>query len=196
MARFGFVRSDVEEVVRRLRRTGIALDPGLADDEFDRLRTEFGFEFSPDHRSLLAMALPIGERWPNWRSGDHDGLASRLAWPADGVVFDVLNNAFWPASWGSRPADDTTAEAVTRAEMTKVPTLIPIYGHRYLPAAPAPTGSPVFSVYQTDVIYYGDNLLDYVAHEFHTPPRHPTHDQRPHIRFWSDLAKGVEDAEL
>jgi len=30
--------------------------------------------------------------------------------------------------------------------------------------------SPVFSVHQTDVIYYGGNLLDYVAHEFKVPP--------------------------
>jgi hypothetical protein len=80
--------------------------------------------------------------------------------------------------------------------MAKVPTLIPIYGHRYLPAAPAPAGSPVFSVYQTDVVYCGDNLLDYVAHEFHTPPPHPTRDDRPHIRFWSDLAESADEAGL
>ena len=34
--------------------------------------------------------------------------------------------------------------------------------------------SPVFSVYQTDVIVFGDNLLDYLAHEFNQYPRHPT----------------------
>ena len=194
--KIGLVRSDVEEVVERLRMCGVALDPGLAGDEFDTVRKQFGFEFSPDHRSLLALALPIGQSWPDWRSGDHDDLASRLAWPADGVVFDVLNNAFWPASWGRRPADDTTAEAITRVEMARVPTLIPIYSHRYLPAAPAPVGSPVFSVYQTDVIYYGDNLLDYVAHEFHIPPPHPTGGNRPRVRFWSDLAESVDDADL
>ena len=47
----------------------------------------------------------------------------------------------------------------------------------------------VFSVYQTDIIIYGNDLLSYFAHEFHgvakwhTPPL----DART-IRFWSALA--------
>jgi hypothetical protein len=35
-----------------------------------------------------------------------------------------------------------------------------------MPAAPARTGAPVFSVWQADVIFYGDNLLDYLRREF------------------------------
>lgn len=34
------------------------------------------------------------------------------------------------------------------------------------PADPIGPSAPVFSVYQTDVIIYGDDLLDYVQHEF------------------------------
>ncbi len=34
------------------------------------------------------------------------------------------------------------------------------------PADPTGPSAPVFSVYQTDVIIYGDDLLDYVQHEF------------------------------
>ena len=47
----------------------------------------------------------------------------------------------------------------------------------------------MFSVYQTDIIIYGNDLLSYFAHEFggvatwHTPPL----DARS-IRFWSELA--------
>ena len=75
--------------------------------------------------------------------------------------------------------------------------LVPLYAHRFLPAAPAQEPSPVLSVYQTDVIYYGDNLLDYIAHEFELPPRHaagPGGVRR--ISFWSDLVDGTENAEL
>ncbi len=39
-------------------------------------------------------------------------------------------------------------------------------------AAPAPTGSPIFSAYHSDVIYYGRNLADYLEREF------STHDRR------------------
>jgi hypothetical protein len=52
-------------------------------------------------------------------------------------------------------------------------------------------------VHQTDVIHYGDNLLDYVAREFHEPPPRPAvPGERPHIRFWSDLAEGADSADL
>ena len=54
----------------------------------------------------------------------------------------------------------------TRECMQFVPMLIPIYSHRFLPGAPSPAGSPVFSVYQTDVIYCGSDLAAYVAAEF------------------------------
>jgi hypothetical protein len=38
----------------------------------------------------------------------------------------------------------------------------------------------------------GDNLLDYVAHEFKLPPRDPAeNDGSQHIGFWLDLAEGV-----
>ena len=55
----------------------------------------------------------------------------------------------------------------------------------------------MFSIYQTDVIYYGDDLVDYVAHEFHVPPLHlnPVVGSR-HVPFWSDLVDGVEAARF
>jgi hypothetical protein len=50
-------------------------------------------------------------------------------------------------------------------------------------------------VHQADVIYYGDGLLDCVAHEFKVPPLHPSPD-RAHVPFWSDLAEGAESRDL
>jgi hypothetical protein len=55
----------------------------------------------------------------------------------------------------------------------------------------------VFSIYQTDVIYYGDDLVDYIAREFHVPPLYPSPVVgRRRIPFWSDLAEGAEPEEL
>ncbi len=34
------------------------------------------------------------------------------------------------------------------------------------PGGTGPAGAPVFYVYQTDVIYYGRNLVDYLRREF------------------------------
>jgi hypothetical protein len=70
-----------------------------------------------------------------------------------------------------------------------------VFGHRYLPSDPTYVPSPVFSVYQTDVIFYGDKLLDYVAHEFKAPPLHPS-NERTYVPFWSDLADGLDASFL
>jgi hypothetical protein len=45
----------------------------------------------------------------------------------------------------------------------------------------------VFSVYQSDIIYYGRDLTDYLNREFRSPmDRSPIVGVRP-VRFWSDL---------
>lgn len=57
-----------------------------------------------------------------------------------------------------------------------------------LPSKPCSDDPPVFSIYQTDVIYYGDNLVDYLVREFkvgHPRPQGITADRR--VPFWSDL---------
>jgi hypothetical protein len=102
---------------------------------------------------------------------------------------------FWPASWGERPSDSRVAEDLAREQLARVPRLVPIYSHRYLAAGRTHAPSPVFSVYQTDVIYYGDDLFDYVAHEFKVPPLHPL-QLRERVPFWSDLAERVDAGDL
>jgi hypothetical protein len=54
----------------------------------------------------------------------------------------------------------------------------------------------VFSVYQTDVIYYGADLGAYVAHEFRLGDEVSAKPPGVRIPFWSDLAEGAEDVDL
>jgi len=180
-----------------LRQRGVGLAPGLSDEELDQVERTFDFVFSPDHRRFLAAGLPLGDRWVDWRTTPAEELRGRLSWPIDGILFDVQNNDFWPASWGPRPAQPTAAEAVARQQLAFVPRLIPIYSHRYLPAAPAMAGCPVYSVVQADVIYYGTNLLDYLRREFAQPRRGEISVEPGHrIAFWSNLAEGADSTDL
>lgn len=186
----------VAEAVAILRRTSTRLEPGLTDAELNAIEYRFGFEFNPDHRAFLRAVRPVGDRWMDWRRAHpYDPIVS---WPLTGMLFDVAQNGFWPASWGAKPADPLAAEAVVRTRYATLPRLVPIYAHRYLPAAPAPSGSPVLSVYQTDVVHYGSDLANYLAREFAG-----SREERPelgihtyHVPFWSDLAYGAEDDEL
>jgi len=78
---------------------------------------------------------------------------------------------------------------MARAQTSHLPKLISLYSHRYLPAEVPDTGYPVFSVYQTDTIYYGRDLLDYLEREFAGPGRGPVGDVTRWIPFWSALAE-------
>ncbi|MFS3127558.1 hypothetical protein ACLM5J_04055 [Nocardioides sp. Bht2] len=159
-----------------------------------RLQDKFGFGFGPEHREFLQSAVPVGKSWPDWRRDADEDLRRRLNWPIKGVLFGVHNNGFWPSSWADRPDAREEREREARSHRAHVPTLAPVYSHRYLASGPQFCPSPVFSVYQIDVIVYGDNLLDYSAREFRLYPFDPS--DRTHVPFWSDLAKGAEDRDL
>ena len=126
--------------------------------------------------------------WPDWRDGDPKQLRDRLDWPTEGVLFDVQHNAFWHDSWGHRPADVERALEVARQRLSAVPALVPVYGHRYLPAGRGDSGHPVLSVWQTDIIYYGLDLADYINQEFGTPDTgEEPWSPRASVEFWRDL---------
>lgn len=187
----------VERALALLKSAKVQLNPGLSGSELDHLEQRLDFQFSNEHRAFLQQVLPTGDAaWPDWRNGDPENLLLRLAGPVDGALFDVRENGFWPQSWGDRPADRFDAQSVARRCLEAVPRLVPLYGHRFLPAAPAVAPSPVFSVHQTDVIYYGDDLADYVAHEFKLPPPITASGPRLRVPFWSDLAEGAGNDDL
>ncbi|MGW4881268.1 hypothetical protein ACWEPI_32470 [Streptomyces sp. NPDC004262] len=188
------------EAARRLARTGrYAFEPGLTDAEFSRIEGEFGFEFAEDHRSFLAAGLPVNipprdgqtwsRPWPEWRSGDSDSLRDQLAWPVEGVLLDVGHHTFWHEGWGERPADGTAALETARHHLAEAPVLVPVYAHRYLPAGRGSFGHPVLSMWQTDIIYYGLDLADYMHQEFDGARGEVDESWNPQATapFWRDL---------
>jgi hypothetical protein len=129
-------------------------------------RAEHEFEFADDHRAFLAAGLPVNtphmseagvfhtwdQPWPEW-CGDPDDLHRQLGWPVKGVLLEVESGEHWNPAWGEEP--DTTEEAVevARLAMEDVPRLIPVYGHRFLPAGRGTSGHPVLFVCGTDGVW-------------------------------------------
>jgi hypothetical protein len=185
------------EAARRLARLGCCeIGPGLTDDEFAHIEHEFGFEFADDHRAFLAAGLPLNAArrpgWPDWRSGDPDALRQQLMWPVEGVLFDVANDNVWHRSWGERPEDPEAALETARLNLARAPRMVPVYGHRCLPAGRGTFGHPVLSIWQTDIIYYGTDLVDYVHQEFCEPGMDrtdPRWDPRGSVPFWLDFCE-------
>jgi hypothetical protein len=184
------VDSHVEGLVGSLREHGVLFEDGLTDEEIAGVEATYGFRFPPDLKALLQHALPMSTGFPNWRDGPEASLRERLAWPAEGLYFDVEHNVFWMEEWGSRPQDLSKALEIAAREVAKAPTLIPVYGHRYIAVEPHLAGNPVLSVYQTDIIYYGSDLAHYFENEFLSPGRAlPGYDAVRKIRFWSQIVE-------
>ena len=174
-----------------MRLYGHYFRPGLSQTELCAAEERVGVAFPPDLRHFLSIVEPWGEGFPDWRKLAAPTLARFLDGPLDGLLFDIEHNDFWPSRWGAAPADLADRLALARENFTELPRLIPIYGHRYLAADPFRSGNPVFSVHQTDVIYYGRNLEHYLEVEFLGGDREPLRDVR-HIPFWSDLSIGED----
>src|SRR5882724_3075226 len=172
-----------------LTECGVSLDAGLSESELQHIETTLAFTFPPDLHAFLCHSLPTSRGFPLWRQPDLQEVQSRLAWPADGICFDIEYNAFWEADWGPKPSNLPDALSLARAKIAAFPVLIPIYSHRYIPASPPEGGNPVYSVHQTDIIYYGLDLTDYLCAEFRIP--RPPGYLRPaapkQIVFWGDL---------
>jgi hypothetical protein len=80
---------------------------------------------------------------------------------------------------------------IARKDFETWPKLLPISGHRFLAAEPCRPGNPVFSIMQTDIIYYGADLAHYLVNEFidHDYALHTNPQEIQKIRIWSYLAE-------
>ena len=112
------------------------------------------------------FALPISQGFLNWRKAGREQILYSLSWPYEGICFDIEHNSFWLEEWGQQPTSLNKAFEIAKQAVENAPILIPINEHRYIPDTPAENGNPIFSVYQTDIIYYGCNLADYLENEF------------------------------
>lgn len=163
----------------------IAWTHGYSADELERAQERFRLTFPSDLVALLRDRRPIGG--PDWN--DETDMRSRLAWPFEGLLFDVEANSLWWPEWGARPDTPEACAEVLRGVVGRAPRLIPIFSHRYLPATPNLPGNPVFSVYQSDVIHYGADLQDYVDREEGGRDHTPWPAVIREIDFWSELVR-------
>ena len=156
---------------------------GYSQGELDWAQERYGLVFPPDLIALLLDRRPIGG-W-DWLTDDA-GIRLAMQHPLRGLLFDLEHSNLWWAEWGERPSSAQKRAEVLTSVVAAAPRLIPLMGHRFIPEAPCEAGNPVFSVMQSDVIYYGADLAEYFANEF--GGLHKIGSTR-HIPFWSDLVE-------
>jgi hypothetical protein len=149
-----------------LEKAGVTFEKGMSFVEIRQIETDYNFCFPPDLKEFLMFALPVSVGFFNWRYASRDKIICQLSSPYEGICFDIEHNNFWFEEWGNRPSSISDACEQAKKAFTDAPTLIPIFGHRYIPDHPCDVGNPVFSVHQTDIVYYGTNLFNYIENEF------------------------------
>ncbi len=187
-------QKQVNRIIKLLKEKGISFASGLTDIEVERVQNDFEISFPSDLKLLLQTELPISSGFTHWRLGINNekekrDIENKINWPLEGILFDIRNNLFWLDTWGIKPSNFKEQRSIATNELAKQPKLIPIYSHRYLSSEPSEAGNPVFSVYQTDIIHYGKDLMDYFSNEFgfELPKSFGAINKPKRIRFWSNL---------
>ncbi len=183
---------DLDTLIAQLASWGIILESGLSNYEINQIEQEGEFRFPPDLRLLLQRVLPIEDNrgyrnFPNWRAEGGKLIEKHQEFLLDGIIFDVTQQKipYWLETWGEMPTNMDDAVEIVKQLFSAAPRLIPVYGHRFIPSEPQLPGNPVFSIVQTDIICYGNNLIDYFYNEFGHEQRHDGHFRE--IPFWDDL---------
>lgn len=186
-----------EYIIQQLAGRGVQFESGLTTDEVLQVETKFNCRFPPDLKLFLRTALPVSDKFINWRLGlqsqqETDKINGYLSWPLEGMLFDLESNDFWINSWGDKPATIKEKERIAKEKFLSSPKLIPVFSHRYIPSRPEEEGNPVFSVFQMDIIYYGYDLASYFASEFKfalTNDFEQPDKPKNVIEFWSEWAE-------
>ncbi|KQJ90511.1 uncharacterized protein LOC100829031 [Brachypodium distachyon] len=150
-------------VLSHLRSSGVAILPGLSDAEFARAEAEFGFTFPPDLRAVLALGLPSGPGFPDWRG--RSGLRAAFDLPVAAASLQIARGALWPRCWGPRPADTDRARRLARSAIRRAPLLVPLFDRCYLPCRPCLAGNPVFFVTDDRVLCCGLDVVHFFTRE-------------------------------
>lgn len=193
------LEEELRNSIEQIKEHGVEFEAGLSDEEVNDIETRCKFRFPPDLKIFLQLAVPVrlhqpnftmvDDRFPNWHKDPVEIMQWSREWAVGTFTFDIENNRFWMPEWGKKPAALADQLAVATAYLQNVPLLIPIYGHRFLPAEPCEAGNPVFSIYQAiDSVPYGYNLQKYLLNEFidHDKDFGRASNYRT-IRFWSKI---------
>lgn len=142
---------------------GTKWNPGLRMDEIQELQHRLGFAFPSDYIEMLRTFNGFDRDCVDVRNGEEPTRHRRsfYKYPDDLFTQTLLLE------------DLNTHRGIANAVLQDegfdsgdVVGFIPIYGHRALVAFSDPSLSPVLSVVGSDVIIYGQDLRDYLLHEF------------------------------
>lgn len=165
----------------------------MTEHAIQHIESELELSLPTDFKFLLMNLRDPGHVFFPWSSFSLAAYHERIDRIWQGIEFDI-EHGFWMERWGEKPGDLEKAKKLAKPDFESWPAMLPLLGHRFLPASPCQANNPVFSIMQTDIIYYGATLADYLLREltFALPIVAPIEPFR-RIDVWSDLAEGDEE---
>ena len=151
-----------ENTIELLKKKGVIVDKGLSDAEIGQIEQLYKIRVPQILQDLWKEGLPISKSFYNWRDFTPRNIGkikSAMDKPFNDIR-ELAGEADWNGDWGEMPASSGDIADFIRKKADAAPRLIPIYGHRYMPAA-AVENPPVFSICGLDVIIYGSDLEAY-----------------------------------
>ncbi len=135
------------ESMNILENAGIKITESLTSEEIKRIEEVYGITFPWELQAFYAKGVPVGAIVSD--KADFSGIDGFYNWHD----FSDENVAY---------IKEKMEAAYDDKEVPKgVPRLIPIYGHQYVPMVEM-EGLPVISVCGADVIFFAQNLLDFM----------------------------------
>ncbi|CAL4931414.1 unnamed protein product [Urochloa decumbens] len=141
-------------VLAHLAAAGVSVLPGLSATELALAEAALGgVQLPPDLRDLLALGVPSGDGFPDYRSPAGLRLLRFAAQEVPAAVAAALPLAPGRRRLGAPP-----------------PPLVPLCGRHYVPATPCLAGNPVFHVSDTGVAFAGANAAEFLLRAFAAEP--------------------------
>lgn len=177
-----------QECITLMKQQGVEFAEGLSSDEIAAIEKHYGVKFPQSLKEFLMEALPVSKGFYNWRdlrSDNTDFIEQMIRYPLESFE-EFASEVDWCEEWGDQPETLQELENIIRTRLRSAPKLIPLYSHRYIPVYS--DNPPVFSVHGVDVIYYGENLEQYLNAEFGEKKQSQLNwKEIKCIPFWSDV---------
>lgn len=175
------------EYIQDMEKIGIIFSNGLNNNEISQIETVYNIVFPDIYKQFLREKLPISNGFYNWRDFSEKNIKtiSEIINKPTETLKELWSEIEWSENWGNIPISENYKKNAIFSKIEKAPKIIPIYSHRYIPCIG--DDPPILSIYDTDVIYYGKNLVDYLNNEFFNHKIDNILKNYDYIPFWSDL---------
>ena len=166
----------------------IIIKNGLTSDKVEQIEKIYKIVFPKSLQDFLMTALPVSKGFYNWRNKEQDNIEyikNMIIQPIK-YISDMPEEIYWCEDWRKEPTDkDVFKKEVKRLEIA--PKLIPIFSHRYMPMLSS-ANPPIISVHVVDIIYFGEDIRDYLEVEFGEKKQNMINFENINpITFWTDI---------